>query len=147
MRAAHLRWKLEAGSWELQYQPGKDLVADLGTKVLAPTRMQNLMRMILGMILMKVLQRCHQRWNEVAGEPMVRVMRTGGTPTGVAEEGTTARWSPTTSSTTSGEEEVLLRQVVVGVPTTSRTAAAAAAAAASSSEGRTTSTWRLTKAL
>ena len=44
VRAAHLRWKLEAGSWELQYEPGKDLVADIGTKVLSPTRMQNLMR-------------------------------------------------------------------------------------------------------
>ena len=44
VRAAHLRWKLEAGSWGLKYEPGKDLVADIGTKVLAPTRMQNLMR-------------------------------------------------------------------------------------------------------
>ena len=44
VRAAHLRWKLEAGSWELKYEPGKDLVADIGTKVLAPTRTQNLMR-------------------------------------------------------------------------------------------------------
>ena len=44
VRTAHLRWKLEAGSWDLNYEPGKDLVADIGTKVLAPTRMQNLMR-------------------------------------------------------------------------------------------------------
>ena len=44
LRAAHLRWKLEAGSWDLKYEPGKDLVADIGAKVLAPTRVQNLMR-------------------------------------------------------------------------------------------------------
>ena len=46
VRAAYLRWKLEAGVWGLQFQPGKGLVADLGTKVLAPTRVQNLMRMM-----------------------------------------------------------------------------------------------------
>ena len=28
----------------MKYEPGKDLVADIGAKVLAPTRVQNLMR-------------------------------------------------------------------------------------------------------
>ena len=158
VRAAHLRWKLEAGSWELKYEPGKDLVADIGAKVLAPTRTQNLMRnmemgwqpkgadkqedeseedlpvasrlwlendfkkvtqlvtvitmfqkihgalatkndtmkeskegdgsevlcmfgvimMILGMVLMKVLQRCHKRWNEQREDSTMRSMRLAG---------------------------------------------------------------------
>ena len=34
VRAAHLRWKLHASLWELKYQPGRDLIADVGTKAL-----------------------------------------------------------------------------------------------------------------
>ena len=171
VRAAHLRWKLEAGSWDLKYEPGKDLVADIGTKVLAPTRMQNLMRnmemgwqpkggdrqedepeedlpvvnrlwlendfkkvaqlvtvitmfqkidgalatqndtknesrndegsevlymfgvivMILGMVLMKILQRCHMRWNRPREDPTMRSMR-------VTADGATSNTRPTTRS-------------------------------------------------
>lgn len=39
VRAAHLRWKLQAGMWELKYQPGRDLIADVGTKALRAARM------------------------------------------------------------------------------------------------------------
>ena len=171
VRAAHLRWKLEAGSWELKYEPGKDLVADIGAKVLAPTRTQNLMRnmemgwqpkgadkqedeseedlpvasrlwlendfkkvtqlvtvitmfqkihgalatqndamkesgnedgsevlymfgaimMILGMVLMKILQRCHMRWNRPREDLTMRSMR-------VTADGTASSTRPTTRS-------------------------------------------------
>ena len=32
--AAHLRWKLQSGLWELKYQPGRDLIADVAMKAL-----------------------------------------------------------------------------------------------------------------
>ena len=175
VRAAHLRWKLEAGSWDLKYEPGKDLVADIGTKVLAPTRMQNLMRnmemgwqpkggdrqedeseedlpvlnrlwlendfkkiaqlvtvitmfqkihgalaaqndtkkepanddgsevlymfgvimMILGMVLMKILQRCHMCWRRQEENPTMRSMR-------AATNGTTSSTRSTTRSSGEG---------------------------------------------
>ena len=49
VRAAHLRWKLQAGLWDLKYQPGKDLIADVGTKALPIARMKEMReRMSMG---------------------------------------------------------------------------------------------------
>ena len=41
VRAAHLRWRIE-NDWEMVHQNGKELVADLGTKVLGPIRFTEL---------------------------------------------------------------------------------------------------------
>ena len=44
VRAAHLRWKLQAGLslWGLKYQPGRDLIADVGTKALLIARVKEM---------------------------------------------------------------------------------------------------------
>ena len=42
VRAAHLRWKLQARLWELKYQPGRELIADVGTKALPIAKMKDL---------------------------------------------------------------------------------------------------------
>ena len=47
--------------------------------------------MILGMVLMKILQRCHMRWNRLREDPTMRSMR-------VTADGTTSSTRPTTRS-------------------------------------------------
>ena len=48
VRAAHLKWRLQSGQWELKYQPGRELIADIGTKALPVARVNEL-RQRMGM--------------------------------------------------------------------------------------------------
>ena len=48
VRAAHLRWRIQSGQWELKYQPGRELIADIGTKALPIARLNEL-RQRMGM--------------------------------------------------------------------------------------------------
>ena len=155
VRAARLPWRLQSGHWELKYQPGRELIADIGTKALPVARVNELrqrmgmswqpdsvdevheedkgivaphamklvakyhlekamrlvvvlsalkevhgamaenvtkrvdeniegdqilyvlsvMMMLLGMVLMKILQRCRLQWGRVEEEPTMRRVR------------------------------------------------------------------------
>ena len=48
VRAAHLKWRIQSGQWELKYQPGRELIADIGTKSLPVARVNEL-RQRMGM--------------------------------------------------------------------------------------------------
>ena len=155
VRAAHLKRRIQSGQWELKYQPGRELIADIGTKALPVARVNELrqrmrmswqpdsvdevhegdkgivapramkvvakyhlekamrivvvlsalkevhgamaenvtervdenvegdqilyllsvMMMLLGMVLMKILQRCRLHWGRVEEEPAARRVR------------------------------------------------------------------------
>ena len=48
VRAAHLKWRIQSGQWELKYQPGRELIADIGAKALPVARVNEL-RQRMGM--------------------------------------------------------------------------------------------------